>query len=255
MIANDSHVSEKKLLLRVDGVAIAGEVFSPPGGRTPHPALCLCHGIPSPNPSPSDEGYAPLARRFALEGFVACTFNFRGTGRSGGNLDLLDWTRDLNAVVESLLETDGVDPSKIFLMGFSAGAAAAIYVAAHDGRISAVVSCASPAEFCSLRLDELLEQCRRLGTIKDELFSFSSEEWRNHFFEINPIRWIGKVAPRPSLILHGTDDELINIDHAERLHRAAKDPKKLVVLPGAGHRLRVSDAAMDAAMAWLKALC
>jgi dipeptidyl aminopeptidase/acylaminoacyl peptidase len=248
-------ILNEKFSLAVDGVTIAGELFYPPDRQILHPALCLCHGIPSSNPSPPDQGYPQLARRFALEGFVACVFNFRGTGQSGGNLDLLGWAHDLEAVVANLVNIQCVDKSMVFLMGFSAGAATSIYVAAHDNRISALVSCASPAEFSSLRLDELLEQCRSLGTIRDEFFSFSPDEWRNHFLEINPIRWIDKVSPRPLLIIHGESDELIDLNHAERLYQKAKDPKQLVAIPGAGHQLRTNDAAMSAALAWLKEQC
>jgi uncharacterized protein len=215
----------------------------------------LCHGIPSPNPGPPNQGYPQLAERFAIEGFITCVFNFRGTGQSGGNLDLLGWTHDLEAVVAHMTKIPYVDQSRIFLMGFSAGAATSIYVAARNARISAVVSCASPAEFPSLRLDELLQQCRNLGTIKEELYSFSPKEWRDHFFEINPIRWIDRISPRPLLIIHGTSDELIDQNHAERLYEKAKEPKRLVVIPEAGHRLRTNEMAMDTALSWLKALC
>jgi uncharacterized protein len=248
-------MNTEQFSLAVDGIIIAGEIYYPPQARDSYPAVCLCHGIPSPNPGPPNLGYPQLARRFALEGFITCVFNFRGTGQSGGNLDLLSWTYDLDAVVANLVKIQCVDKSRIFLMGFSAGAATSVYVAAHDKRISALVSCASPAEFSSLRLDELLEQCRSLGTIKDEFFSFSLDEWRNHFLEINPIRWIDKVSPRPLLIIHGESDELIGLDHSERLYEKANDPKQLVIIPGAGHRLRTNEMAMDTALSWLKALC
>jgi dipeptidyl aminopeptidase/acylaminoacyl peptidase len=165
--------AEEKFSVAVDGIEITGEISYPPGRQIAHPGLCLCHGIPAPNLGPPDGGYPQLARHCALEGFVACAFNFRGTGQSGGNLDLLGWTRDLEAVVSRLIKIDCVDKSRIFLMGFSAGAATSVYVAAHDKRISALVSCACPAEFSSLRLDSLLEQCRSLGAIRDEFFSFS----------------------------------------------------------------------------------
>jgi uncharacterized protein len=245
----------EQFALAVDGLTIAGEVFYAPDSQILHPALCLCHGIPSPTPGPPNLGYPQLARRFALEGFITCIFNFRGTGQSSGNLDLLGWTHDLDAIVAKMVENPSVDKSRIILMGFSAGAAISIFVAAHDQRISALASCASPAEFSSLRLDELLEQCRSLGTIRDEFFSFSPEEWRNHFLEINPIRWIDKVSPRPLLIIHGESDELIELSHAKRLYEKADDPKQLVVIPGAGHQLRTNDSAINTALAWLKALC
>jgi alpha-beta hydrolase superfamily lysophospholipase len=243
-----------KITLEVDGIKIAAEIHYPPQIQGRHPTLCLCHGIPASNPVPPNPGYTQLAQQFASEGFVACAFNFRGTGESGGNLDLLDWTRDLDAVITRLTQLQCVDKSKLFLMGFSGGAAASVYVTAHDNRITALVSCACPAEFSFLRLDGLLQQCREIGTIREESFPPSLDEWRNHFLEVNPIRWIDKISPRPLLILHGDQDELIEVSHARRLFKRAKEPKQLVVIPGGEHRLRTNEAALSAALAWLKSM-
>jgi fermentation-respiration switch protein FrsA (DUF1100 family) len=137
-------------------------------------------------------------------------------------------------------------------MGFSGGAAAATYAAARDSRISALVLCACPAEFSSLRLDRLLEQCRKIGTFRDRDFPSSPDEWRRNFLEVNPIQWVDKIAPRPLLILHGDKDELIKTAHARRLYEKAGEPKKLVLIPGGEHRLRISKTAMEKALAWLK---
>lgn len=242
-----------KIILDVDDLKIVGEIYYPPTMHGPRPALCLCHGIPSLIPGPADGGYPALAQRFAREGFVACVFNFRGAGESGGNLDLLGWTRDLGAIVTYLAKVKTIDKSKISLMGFSGGAAASAYVAAHDRRVSALILCACPAEFSTLRLDGLLEQCRIAGTIRDADFPHSPEEWRDHFLEVNPIRWIDRISPRPILILHGDKDELIDVSQARKLYDRAKEPKQLIIIPGGAHRLRTNEAAINAALTWLKA--
>jgi len=122
--------------LELEGFNLAGEVYVP---RTqPSPALCLCHGIPRGiPPDPSDRGYPFLAERFAHAGFLTVIFNFRGTGDSGGNFDLLGWTRDLESVIGYLCSMKEVEPEKISLMGFSGGAAVSAYVAVHARRSSA----------------------------------------------------------------------------------------------------------------------
>ena len=63
--------------------------------------------------------------------------------------------------------------------------------------------------------------------------------------EIEPEKWIAKIAPRPLLILHGTSDDTVPLDHAFQLHRAAGEPKQMQVVEGAGHRLRESPRAID----------
>ena len=46
---------------------------------------------------------------------------------------------------------------------------------------------------------------------------------------------------RPLLILHAPTDDVVGIEHAARIYRAAKHPKSFIALDGADHLL--SDAA------------
>jgi dipeptidyl aminopeptidase/acylaminoacyl peptidase len=242
--------------LSPDGIAIKGKVYAPDAPASPLPAIILCHGIPRGIPAPGDPGYASLVERFISEGFIMVYFNFRGTGESGGNFDMLGWTRDLRAVIDHLETKPDVDKNRITLMGFSGGAAAAIYTAAHDQRVSNLVSCACPARFLFARDDEmvviLIEHSRQIGTIRDLDFPPSIAEWQNGFLEIEPEKWIPRISPRPLLILHGTSDDTVPLDHAFELHRAAGEPKEMQVVEGAEHRLRESPRTIDYTLAWLK---
>jgi fermentation-respiration switch protein FrsA (DUF1100 family) len=47
-----------------------------------------------------------------------------------------------------------------------------------------------------------------------------------------PEAWIGRVSPRPVVLINTTDDERIPRASAEALHAAAREPKELVWLPG-----------------------
>lgn len=246
----------QRVSLKVDGLTVVGEVYYPAEAQTTHPALCICHGIPASPPNPSDRGYALLAERSAGEGFITCIFNFRGTGESEGNLDLLGWTRDLEAVIIHLSQLEGVNTSRLSLIGFSGGAATAAYVAARDKRVSALVTCASPAEFSQFTSEkgvrEFLKQCRDVGTVKDDDFPPSIEEWVGHFHQVSPINFIEKVSPRPLLIIHGEKDELIDPSHAHMLFEKAGEPKELAMIPDGEHRLRTNEEAMNKALDWLK---
>lgn len=243
--------------LTVEGIDILGEMYIPEEEGKTFPALCICHGIPSGKPAdPADGGYPLLAEKFCNAGFVTLIFNFRGAGISGGDFDMMGWTRDLEAVIDYLYSHPKVDNSQLYLMGFSGGAATSAYVAARDCRVSKVVLCASPAEFDSLteqrRVEDMIEDFRRIEIIRNKDFPPSLEEWKNGFKEISPIQWIGKIAPRQVLILHGKVDELIGIDHARRLYKAALEPKEIAIIEGGEHRLRLSEKAMDTALEWLK---
>ncbi len=246
----------KPVTFTVDGIVISGEIRIPENGG-PFPALCICHGIPSGSPAdPNDRGYPLLAEKFCSAGFVTLVFNFRGTGPSGGNFDMMGWTRDLLGAIDHLQSFPKVDKSHIYLMGFSGGAAASAYVAAHDERVSRVVLCACPAEFRRIvvekKADFSIERFRQIGLIRDEDFPPSVEEWTNNFRQVTPVDWIDRISPRPILMLQGKEDDLIDEGQAWCLFEKAREPKEIAIVEGAGHKLRLSNEAMDIALDWLK---
>lgn len=246
---------KEPLTLDVDGLAIQGEFYFPLRRGTALPALLLCHGIPAGPHDPTDKGYPQLAERLCKEGFAVLIFNFRGAGLSQGNLDMLGWTRDLAAAVDYLWARPGLDRKRLFVLGFSAGAAVAVYVASRDKRIAGLALGACPARIAPAtkqKAKALLQQCREVGAIKDPSFPSSLEAWIAGFTEVNPIRWIDKIAPRPLVLIHGEKDELFGPKQARILYDRAREPKELIILPGLGHRLRRMEPAISAALDWLR---
>lgn len=248
----------KEIRLKADGLELAGELYIPSRDKV-HPALCICHGIPAAPPDPTDRGYPMLAERFCNAGFLTLIFNFRGTGRSQGNLDMLGWTRDLQAAIGFLHNLREVDKRRLFLLGFSGGAAVSVYVAAHDSRVGSLVTCACPADFRSLSQretpPETIQRFRQIRAIRDKDFPPSIEEWQKGFETVSPIKWINRISPRPLLLVHGDADELVPVEHARRLYQNAREPKELRIIPGAKHKMRLETAAIDFILDWLKARC
>jgi len=248
----------KEIRLKADGLELVGELHIPSRDKV-HPALCICHGIPAAPPNPTDRGYALLAQRFCRAGFITLIFNFRGTGKSQGNLDILGWSRDLQAALDFLYNRKDIDKNHFCLLGFSGGAAVSVYTAAHDSRISSVVTCACPADFRSLQQRETpldaIQRFRQIGAIRDKNFPPSIDEWQRGFETVTPINWVDKISPRPLLLVHGDADELIPLEHSYRLYKKAKEPKELKVISGAKHKMRLEKAAMDFVLDWLKARC
>jgi dienelactone hydrolase len=52
--------------------------------------------------------------------------------------------------------------------------------------------------------------------------------------KLAPERWVGRIAPRPFVMINADADERIPRTHVDRLYRAAGDPKELIWMPG-GH--------------------
>jgi fermentation-respiration switch protein FrsA (DUF1100 family) len=241
--------------LKLDGINIVGQLYFP-SGDAPYPTVCVCHGIPAGIADPSDKGYASLAEQLCSNGFAVLIFNFRGVGASGGNLDMLGWTRDLKAAIDYLCALPEVDKSRLSLLGFSGGAAVSVYVAAKDKRVTSVVACACPAEFdFSSRGDNprsLIDHYREIGTIRDSDFPSSPRQWLDGFKQVKPIDYIAWISPRPLLLVHGSRDDTVSVNDARRLYARAGEPKKLVIIEGAGHRLRRDERAMAIVRDWLK---
>jgi dipeptidyl aminopeptidase/acylaminoacyl peptidase len=248
-----------KITLTVDNIPIVGQLFLPKG-RGPHPAVCICHGIPSGKPKEKEDGgYPELAEWMCREDFAVFIFNFRGTVESGGNFDLAGWARDLTASIDYLWALPEVDRARLALLGFSGGAAVAICVAAGDARVSCVAACASPAEFTFLsdvdQPKQVVDYFRGIGVIRDEGFPESTEQWLDGFNQVRPIDYVASIAPRPLLLVHGDKDDMVDISHAHRLYEKAGKPKQLAILNGAGHRLRQDERAMRQVMGWLRDQC
>lgn len=197
-----------------------------------------------------------LAERICDQGLAVMIFNFRGTGSSEGNLDILGWSRDLMAVIDYLFTVPEVDKTHLSLLGFSGGAAVSVFVASADSRISSIAACACPAEFTFLTKTDnpqsIIDHFRYIGAIRDSDFPPSVKEWFDHFTEINPVKHVGGISPRPLLVVHGNQDETVPLSHARELYNRATQPKQLVIIDGAGHRLRQNDRAMAVVADWLK---
>jgi fermentation-respiration switch protein FrsA (DUF1100 family) len=242
--------------LQVDGLALSGQLFLPQNS-SPAPVVCICHGIPATkNYDLVERGYPLLAEAVTAHGYASFLFNFRGTGKSEGNFDIAGWTRDLGAAIDYLMARPEVDRNQLIGLGFSAGAAVSIYVAAHDLRVKAVVSCACPADFNSIALAEkrhfVIGYFRELGIIRDAGFPAQEGEWFSRFSLVSPESSVAAIAPRPLLLVHGTADDVVSQDSVTRLYSKAQEPKQLFLVEGAGHRLRQDPQAMAHVLAWLK---
>ncbi|MFC2020351.1 alpha/beta hydrolase family protein [Chloroflexota bacterium] len=244
----------KDVVLQVDSLNIEGRLYLPgQADGIMYPALCICHGIPSGRPpEPGDGGYPLLAEKICRQGFAVFIFSFRGTGTSDGNLDMPGWSRDLKAAIDYLYDLPGLDKSRLSLLGFSGGAAVSVYVAADDTRVSSVVACACPAEFGFSDPIPLIEHFRSIGAIRDKDFPSSAGEWINGFRLVSPVKYVAGIAPRHLLLVHGSRDETVKVSQAYELYIEAGEPRQIIIVDGAEHRLRGNDRAMAIVIDWLK---
>lgn len=236
-----------------DGLTLEGSLVLP---ERPRALVILCHGIPGGGPpDPSDEGYAGFARTIASVGYAALWFNFRGAREAPGEFSIAGWRRDLDAAVVAVRARDDLRDVPMVIVGSSAGAAAAISVAASRDDVAGVATLAAPAvfEFGGFAGDAglLVQRFRNLGLLRDPAFPSDQTAWLSEFEQEAPEVHVRALAPRALLLLHGDADDVVPYLHAERLFNLAGEPKELVRIPGGGHQLRRDPRAIDAFVDWL----
>ena len=119
-----------------------------------------------------------------------------------------------------------------------------------------MAACACPAELTFFtKVDEpqsLVAHFRNIGVIRDKGFPHSTEEWLNGFKLVSPIKYVANIAPRPLLLVHGSKDDLVDASHAHKLYDRAREPKQIIIVDGAEHRLQQNDTAIAIVIDWLK---
>lgn len=237
------------------GLRLRGHVSRPAAGGTgPSPALVLCHGFPAEPGGAATSGhtYPELGDRLASDtGWLVLTFNFRGTGASEGDFSLAGWLDDLRAATSHVLATEEV--SGVWLAGSSTGGALAICHAAEDERVRGVAALAAPADFGAWASNPLafLDHAREVGVIRNANFPTDVAQWSRELAEIRPLAVVGKVPPRPVLLVHGADDDVVSVQDARVLADATQGQAELRVLTDAGHRLRHDPRAVAVLMGWM----
>jgi predicted alpha/beta-fold hydrolase len=237
------------------GNLLAAHLARPPARSdvTQVPAVVIAHGYPSDVHSASQAAAAlpELADRIATEmGWLALVVGFRGCSGSEGSFSLGGWLADLHSAVAHLATTEAV--SGVWLAGFGTGGALAICAAAEDAAIEGVAALGAPADFddWASHPRRLLEHARDVGMIDDPLFPPSVEAWSRELRELRAVAHAPKLAPRPLLVVHGSDDDLVPAFDARVIVDAHGDAE-LRIVSGAGHRLRHDPRAVAVLLGWL----
>ena len=204
---------------------------------------------------------------------------------------------DVQAALTYLGTRPGVDPTHLGLYGTSYGGATAVWAAALDERVRCVVSVVGIGDgrrwMRSVRRPDewhdLLEHAREdreqavvsgesAPAERDEVLmqdrasaALSAAQRANNPDAVSTVPasfidetltfhadWVvGKIAPRPLLLITTEDDRLVPPEESQSLYSQAGEPKKLIVLKGYGHFDVYAEPAfgevMAATLAWYRA--
>ncbi|OGO03941.1 MAG: hypothetical protein A2Y60_04095, partial [Chloroflexi bacterium RBG_13_54_9] len=170
-------------------------------------------------------------------GFAYLRFSYRGCGEgedsSGGEFEdstLTGRIQDYKVAIDFVVGTE-VDVHRLGAMGSSLGGM--VVLAAQDPRVKAMVTLATP---CKL----LIPTEEQLALYeKEEFFELpSGRRLRSGFLRDVRLYDICKATANidcPILIIHGSNDDTVPVQDAHYLYESAKEPKRLVVIPGGTH--------------------
>lgn len=183
---------------------------------TPGPAVIFAHG----NGEIIDH-WPQLLEWYAARGVSALLVEYRGYGRSDGEPSAQKIGDDMLGFYEMLVDRPEVDADRLIFHGRSLG----------GGAVCLLARQAEPA-----------------ALILQSTFTSLAELARHHFYvpsfllrdEFDNLSYVG-AASLPVLITHGSEDSVVPVEHARRLHDAAPN-SVYVEIEGRGHN--------DAPMPW-----
>jgi pimeloyl-ACP methyl ester carboxylesterase len=146
-----------------------------------------------------------------VAGFNVLLFDFRAHGRSEGKQMTFGYSerRDVSAAIE-FVHRRGMN--HIGLLGFSYGGMASMLTAPISPDIEAVISDGGPARIRTAIISRGVEMGFPLWLARLSawlIISITSLRLGVNLFQYEPIRWVGKISPRPIFFIHGDLDQYL----------------------------------------------
>jgi alpha/beta superfamily hydrolase len=173
-------------------------ILAIPEGAKPFPAVIVCHPHPLYGGSMDNNVVNSLSETLTRASLASFKFNFRGVGGSRGEFGQgIGEREDVEAAIAFINTVKEVDPERIGLAGYSAGAGFAFPVGFNDDRIKALAAVSPPLT----------------------MFDFD----------------FLKSCPKPKLLILGSRDELIPADQFLEFCQNLPEPKECESIEGADH--------------------
>ncbi|HKT18728.1 MAG TPA: alpha/beta fold hydrolase [Stellaceae bacterium] len=263
---------EERVTFQSAKLKINGTLHLPPGARPGErrPAFMVLHGFGS---NSSSSNCVLPCQMLAEWGYAALRFDFRGCGESEGkraNTICLEQVEDTSAALTFLQTRAEIDPARIAAVGSSFGAAVAVYTGGVDNRVAAVISSGGWGDgeskfrrqhssdeawkrFTDMMARGKAERARgqsmmvprydivpipehlRTHLAKNSIMEFTFETVESMFnFRANEV--VGKIAPRPLLLLHSSNDSVTPTEQSIGLFQhAGKSTTELHLLTDVDH--------------------
>ena len=190
-----------------------------------------CHGYRG-----SKSELIGIATIFWRAGFNVMLFDFHGHGASAGSNVTLGYreSQDLCAAIDYAAER--IPTARIGLFGYSMGASVAIMASIQRKQVRCVLA---DSPFARHR-DVVAHNVSRVTHLSGRPIALLADQFLPHLGgyrgkDVEPVRDVAQLAPRPLFVIHGTADATVPVEQAVQIYRMAQQPKELWLAEGAPH--------------------
>jgi len=141
---------------------------------------------------------------------------------------LIQTVIDLRRAVDYLETRSEIDPKRIGYIGASMGGILGAMFAGVDERVQAPVLLVTGGNWRIMMEKSILPIFRENRPAKEVEQALKAMEI------VDPIHWVGRISPRPVLMINGDADDVVPVESNKALHEAAREPKKIIWYKG-GH--------------------
>jgi uncharacterized protein len=207
---------------------VSGYYISCPGATS---TLLVCPGFRSRMAE-----FLGIGGHLWRAGYNVLVFEYYGHGNAVSAPVTLGY-REINDFLGAVAYVKERAPqTRLGALSYSMGAAVAIMASARNTDIEALVVDSSFATHRGV----VEYNFQRTFHLPSAPFAWIADYmlwWRAgyRFHQVEPIREISLISPRPILIIHGGRDSIVDPKDATLLYEAAKEPKELWLLPDADH--------------------
>jgi len=165
-------------------------------------------------------------------------------GLAGPDRPMVATVIDNRRALDYLQTREDLDAERIGVMGVSMGGMLGSVLAGVDERVDAaalIVAGGSWALVAATSDHPSAVRLREAGLAGEAIAKIT--------YVMDPVNFVGKIAPRPLLMVNGLDDRIIPRECAVALHEAAGDPKEIIWYEG-GH-VNVPPDTIETIVQWL----
>ncbi len=226
------------------GSELAGRLELPP--FAPRGMVLIAHCFTC---SKDAKGIVRIARTLVERGYGVFRFDFTGVGESGGEFSETTFSTNLEDLVAAADYLREQHRAPDVLFGHSLGGAAVLAGAGRVPEVRAVATLAAPSDTRHLE-HSLLHMAPELAhreEVEVDVIGRSVRIGRPLLDDLAAVDLEAAIRglELPLMIFHSPRDQIVSIEHASKIYRAAGHPKSFVSLDDADHLLlaRESDAA------------